>query len=260
LMGYIIMGSPYKTHFKPTCQSMKRKLAKKLCKETIEKDNSVILLIEGQTGAGKSTLALRLAQEFLGEDNPLDYLIFTPFELEEKIEQAQRKGIKYPLLIWDDAGPWMQLIKRYPFDPLAVAIVGHIETMRTWTGLLVLTMTTEKHLPRAIYDNGYIYRYRITVWKNYYDENRGTWQAEALLHERKRRLDGKWYWETGREWLIRFWHYKPGDVFYEEYLKLRLDYAKVYNEIMEAAKRFSKASVSLVKAHEAWKTIRSRSL
>ena len=253
------MGAPYKTHQAPTCAQAKRRLARKLCVESILRDNAFLIVIEGQTGAGKSTLALKLAQEILGEGgDPLEYMFFTPFELEEKVEEAQATGSKYPLLIWDDAGPWMQLIKRYPYDPLAVAIVGHIETMRTWTGLLILTMTTEKHLPRAIYDNGYIYRYRVTVWKNYYDEERGAWQAEALLHERRRRQDGRWYWETSREWLIRFWHYRPGDPLYERYARLRMQYARVYNEVMEAAKRFSRASVSLVKAHEAWKALKQR--
>ncbi|MEB2836109.1 MAG: hypothetical protein GSR80_000125 [Desulfurococcales archaeon] len=253
------MGDPIIPNGKHTCSNVKLRLARRLCIESLMKDNAFILLIEGQTGAGKSTLALKLARALLGEEgDPLDYLIFTPFELEEKVEAAQSSGRKYPLLVWDDAGPWMQLIKRYPYDPLAVAVVGHIETMRTWTGLLILTMTTERHLPRAIYDNGYIYRYRVNVWKNYYDEERGTWQAEALLHERKRRQDGRWYWETSREWLIRFWHFRPGDPLYERYSRLRLQYARVYNEVMEAAKRFSRASVSLVKAHEAWKAIKQR--
>ena len=252
------MGDPYIEHRKHTCRQVRQRLARKLCEESLLRDNAFIVLIEGQTGAGKSTLALKLASAILGEGDPLEYLIFTPFELEEKVEDAQRQGRKYPLLIWDDAGPWMQLIKRYPYDPLAVAIVGHIETMRTWTGLLILTMTTEKHLPRAIYDNGYIYRYRVTVWKNYCDEERRAWQAEALLHKRRRRQDGRWYWETSREWLIRFWHYRPGDLLYERYARLRMQYARVYKEVMEAAKRFSRASVSLVKAHEAWKALKQR--
>ena len=246
-------------HVKDTCRNVRRRLTLKLCTEALVRDNSFIMLIEGQTGAGKSTLALRIAREILGDDEAVfDHLIFTPFELEEKVREARGRGEKFPLIIWDDAGPWMQLMKRYPYDPLAVGIVGHIETLRKWAGILILTMTTEKHLPRAIYDNGYVYRYRVTVWKKYYDRDRGAWKAEGHLHERRRRMDGKWYWDTGSEWLIQFWHFRRGDPFYERYDRLRTSYGDVYNEILEAAKRFSKASISLVKAHEAWKALRAK--
>ena len=133
-------------------------LAKRIFEKVIHYDEGILVGIFGPTGGGKSQYAMKIAYQFYRDWNTvLDHIVFTPFEFEEKAEKAQREGFKYAILIWDDAGPWFELIKRVPWDPLAISVVGHIETMRTWCGALIVTMTTEKHFPRAIKDNGEVY-------------------------------------------------------------------------------------------------------
>ncbi|WFO75583.1 hypothetical protein J4526_01465 [Desulfurococcaceae archaeon MEX13E-LK6-19] len=247
----------------PTSIKIRSAFARRLYKESLLKDQSIIVVIQGPTGAGKSTLALRLAYSFVGDwDYVLNELIiFTPFELEEKSKKARREGIKYPLLIWDDAGPWMRLVKNFPWDPLAVSILGHFETMRTWCGPLILTMTTDKHLPRAIYENGNLYKYKVNTYKEYYDEKRGIWKAVAYIYERKEKANREgFYWDTNNVYRIKFWHFKPGDPVYEKYLKMRVAYSEIFDEVMEKAKTKSRAAVALTTAHERWKEVRKRIL
>ena len=230
---------------KHICQNVRRKLARQFCIEGIVRQNAFLLVIEGPLGSGKSTLALKIAYELLQDwDKVFELLIFTPMELQDKVDQALKEGIRYPLIVWDDAGPWMQIVKRYPYDPFSVAIMGHIETMRTWTGFMIMTMTSEKHLPRGIIQNGYVYRYKARVWKVHYDEKRG-WMSEARVYTRKQREDGKFYWDSSEIKKIQFWLFREGDPVYERYAKIRQAYAEFYNRVLERAKNYGKLSAVL---------------
>ncbi len=130
---------------KNMCEKIRRKLAKRFCIEGVARQNAFLLVIEGPLGSGKSTLALKIAYELLQDwDRVFDLLIFTPMELQEKVDTALKQGIRYPVIVWDDAGPWMEIAKRYPYDPFSVAIMGHIETMRTWTGFMMLSSSLKE--------------------------------------------------------------------------------------------------------------------
>lgn len=70
-------------------------------------DELRIVIVEGTQGYGKSTYACQIAAEVYGtwQWNILkNYLAYDPEELLSRIEDKRKKS---PLLIWDDAGNWL---------------------------------------------------------------------------------------------------------------------------------------------------------
>lgn len=228
----------------PTCKQVRHELARFLCEEVVEKDSAVMIVIEGMAGDGKSTLAMKLCYHLLGKDwdKVLRSIVFNPFDLKKKIDYALEHNTVYRCIIWDDSGPWWELVKRYPYDPFSLSLVGHVETMRTWVKIFINTMLTEKHLPRAVLNNGFLYRYKIRVRKLFYDKKKEAWFSRATVYRRLETYDEKWYWDRSNPVAFNFQLFKPGHPVYEKYAEMRRSYVEFYNTFMEEAKRVGKLS------------------
>lgn len=227
----------------PICKNVQHSFARYLCEEVIMRDTAVFIVIEGMAGDGKSTLALKLCYHLLGDwEKVMQSIVFNPFDLKKKIDYALEKGIIYPCIVWDDSGPWWELVKRYPYDPFSLSLIGHVETMRTWVKVFINTMLTEKHLPRAVADNGHLYRYKIKVRKIIYDKQNQTWVSRATVYRRYEGYNDKWLWDRSSPITFTFRLFKKGHPVYEEYAKMRHDYVRFYNRFMEEAKKVGRLS------------------
>lgn len=233
------------------CEQVRRDWLRRMCYEAYMKQNSFLMVVEGPLGAGKSTFALKIAYDIYRDwDRVLDSIFFTPVELVERIEYNIAARTRDVIIILDDWGVWMELIKRYPYDPFSVSLLGHFETMRTWAGIVIMTMTTDKHMPRALRDNGYIYRYKAKVWKVHSDA-RGE-MSRVRIYQRKQRMDEKWYWDTSTMIETSLWLFKPDHEVYSKYAEIRKRYVEFYNQVMEQAKKYSKMSVVLKTMATKW--------
>ncbi len=216
----------------------RRNLSKLLLKEMIENRSTSIVGIYGRTGAGKSVYAIKVAYDFYQDwDKVLDYIVFTPFDFQEAVEYLERTDTWVPVLIWDDAGPWLELLKRNSWHPLAIGIRGLFETMRLRVGAILMTMTSERSMPRSIKYNGNLYKFRVRVLRNGYNQN-GKEQAlvEIQARREKRNEWGSYYWDTGvlyRDYIIlRI----PN---YDEYEVIRKMYIKLYSKLVKASREIA---------------------
>jgi len=216
-----------------------RNLSKLLKKEM---DSTVIVGIYGKPGAGKSIYAMKTALDFYGDwDKVLSHIVFTPFDFEMAMEYLEKKNKWIPLLIWDDAGPWLELLKHNPWHPLAIGIRGIFETMRLRVGAILITMTSERSMPRGIKYNGNIYRYRVKVVKNGSLEN-GVAKSIAIIQVRREKMNDweKYYWDTST--LYRD-HFTLKMERYNEYEDLRKLYIELYTDLVEASKEIPPAKL-----------------
>ena len=239
----------------PTLEEIRGRLAKEIYKKLKYEDNSFIVAITGPTGSGKSQYAMKIAYQFYRDwDLVLSNIIFTPFELEERFNELKRKNEKIPILIWDDAGPWMRIMKNAPWDPLTVSVLGHLETMRLRVGAILMTMTSERSLPRTIKYNGNLYKFRARVLRNGSNQA-GKPQAlvEIQARREKRNEWGSYYWDTSilyRDYIIL----KIPN--YNDYEVLRKLYIKLYSKLVKASREIAPNKL-LDYIYEEWKKMKT---
>jgi hypothetical protein len=176
---------------------VKGNLARLLWKEMREYDSNSVVVIFGRTGAGKSQYAMKISYQFYRDWNEvLKWLVFTPFDFQRVIEELDARDAWIPILIWDDAGPWLELLKRNSWHPLAIGIRGAFETARIRVGAVLLTMTTDRSLPRSIAYDGYLYKFRAKMVKAG-SQVYGASKSMARIQVRRERESkwGKFYWE-----------------------------------------------------------------
>ena len=82
-----------------------------LLQKTLEaetRDGFVFIMIIGERGKGKSSLALNLAARLVGEENVIDALVFTIDDFDSKVSEPPEKLVaedgRLKLLLWDDIG------------------------------------------------------------------------------------------------------------------------------------------------------------
>jgi len=108
-----------------------------------------IVIVEGYTGVGKSVYALLTASYIYKtwDWNKLkNYFIYDPIELDEKSGSNASK--RKPLLIWDDAGAWLNN-KDYK-DRWVKEACKYFQTARTEWGCIMLTTVDAENIVRDI--------------------------------------------------------------------------------------------------------------
>ena len=213
-------------------QSCQRRLEKsrepmlfKYWNNIISNSESRIHNIIGQTGSGKSTLALLYLMRRYDCDleEIFDKIVWRPDHFLEKYEEGRE------VLVWDDAGIWFRLLARMPWDPLSITLNSIFDVGRLHVPLVLLTMVTDRDLPRGIRYNSFIYRSRTRVWKIGFSETHGVHRAKAITQFRKEKADwSQSYWDASQEYVYKFYHFKSNDPLYLMYLELRRKYARFF--------------------------------
>ncbi len=233
-MIYNIGGYPHPYIPNRLVVKPRKNLTKLLYREMRSYDSVSIVGIYGKTGAGKSIYALKIGYEFYRNWNEvLKYVVFTPFDLQEAIDYLCANNEWIPILIWDDAGPWLELLKRASWHPLSIGIRGMFETLRINLGALLLTMTSETSLPRTIRNNGNIYKYRVRIIRNGKSMGK-TPQSKAEIQIRREKTSewGKYYWDHSSIYVDYFNLKIPN---YEKYQKIRNNYLTLYSKLIMAS-------------------------
>ena len=216
----------------PKIEAVKGSLARLIAREIAEYDSSSIVTVFGRTGAGKSQYALKVSHQFYRDwGEVLRWVVFTPFDFQAAIEELDSRGEWVPVIVWDDAGPWLELLKRNSWHPLAVGIRGAFETARVRVGAVILTMTTDRSLPRSIAYDGYLYKFRAKLVK--WGSDKGKPKSLARIQVRVERESewGKFYWEERyRDWVTL------NTPVYGEYLALRKRYLALYNKLIRESR------------------------
>ncbi|NPA97990.1 MAG: hypothetical protein GXO43_01290 [Crenarchaeota archaeon] len=249
------IGGPLYIDQKRSLQLKPRKNLSRLILHEIRESNSTSIVgVYGKTGAGKSIYSMKIAYEFYRDwDKVLDYIIFTPFDFQEAIDYLEKTDDWIPVLIWDDAGPWMELMKRTSWHPLTLGIRGAFETMRLRVGAILMTMTNERSMPRSILYNGNLYKFRVRVVRNGHKSD-GTpiSIAEIQVRKEKRSDWGSYYWDTTNIYQDYFVLKTPN---YSEYEELRRAYIKLYNKLIMASREIGPSKI-LDYIYEEWKKMR----
>lgn len=232
----------------------RKNLARLLAIEMNESDSTSVVVAMGKTGVGKSIYAMKIAHEFYKDwNNVLDYIVFTPFDFQEMIDYLEANDLWIPILIWDDAGPWMELMKRTSWHPLTIGIRGALETMRIRIGALILTMTNERSLPRSIRYNGNIYKFRAKIVRCGRNAKYPLSLAEIQVRKEKRSDWGSYYWDTSVIYRDKFTLHTPN---YSEYEILRKAYVKLYNKLIMASRTIGPSKI-LDYIYNEWKKMRN---
>ncbi len=251
-MGGTPITTPKKASL-PSSREVKGTLVRRLLKEMKLNDSASLIVIMGKTGAGKSQYAMKIAYQFYKDwDLVLRYMVFTPFDFQEIIQGIDQEDGWIPVIVWDDAGPWLELIKRASWHPLAIGLRGTFETMRVRVGAIIFTMTIDRSLPRSLAYDGNLYKFRAKVVRNGWT-NAGTPKSLARIQERKERKNewGRFYWEeTMRDYFAL-------DVpIYNKYNVLRKKFLKLYLKLVMKSRELGMKEV-LNYIYEEWKRMRS---
>ena len=236
---------------------VKKNLSKLLLHEIRSSDSGSIIGIYGKTGAGKSIYSMKIAYEFYGDWNlVLKYIVFTPFDLQSAIEYLHDNDLWIPILIWDDAGVWLELMKRTSWHPLTIGIRGALETMRTRIGGILMTMTSEYSLPRSIKYNGNLYKYRCRIIRfgtsTYNDKRMAQSRAEIQVRREYKSNWGKFYWDHSNIY-IDYFVLKTGN--YSKYEEIRNAYLKLYNKLIMASREIGPSKI-LDYIYNEWKRLK----
>jgi len=115
--------------------------------EFIEKayhaDECKVFIPYGPLGIGKTTYACKVVAQIYGtKGNPnweavKSRMVFHPREFVEKTEALMESGKKDYVLIWDDAGLWLNSLEHW--NPFVRSIVKYLNVMRTNLAGLILT-------------------------------------------------------------------------------------------------------------------------
>ncbi len=232
------MGGPHHISIEE-CRP-RRALSRLLYKE-MQYSSTTIVGVYGRTGAGKSIYAMKVAHDFYRDwDLLLNCIIFTPFDFQEVSDYLEEVGAWIPVIIWDDAGPWMELLKRTPWHPLTIGVRGILETMRLRIGAVILTMTNERSLPRPILYNGSLYKYRARVLRNGTNGVVPKSIVEIQVRREKRSEWGSYYWDSSISFRDQIVLRMPN---YDEYERLRRLYIRLYNKMVAASREVAPAKI-----------------
>ncbi len=217
-------------------------------------NSGTIVGIYGKTGAGKSIYAMKVAYEFIRDwDQVLKFIVFTPFDFQQAVDYLQRNNIWIPILIWDDAGIWMELLKRTSWHPMSIGIRGAFETLRVNIGAVLMTMTSEYSLPRNIKNNGNLYKFRVRMIRNG-TSNHKTPQSIAEIQVRRERYTewGKFYWDSANIYVDHIVLRTPN---YNEYEKIRNAYLNLYTKLIMASREIGPSKI-MDYIYEEWKKLK----
>ena len=123
-------------------QYQKLSILIKVIRKAILNDEWLPILIYGEKGKGKSTLALWIAYHIYGNwDTVLKYIVFTPLQFLEKIIECSNEFEdeygRCPLIIWDDIGAYTVYDPKTYFSEEFTQLKKTWETIRSELAVLI---------------------------------------------------------------------------------------------------------------------------
>ena len=100
-------------------------------------------------GIGKSVLAIKLLLgAYRDWDRARKYIFYSPAEFVNVFKELVDKHKRIPLAVWDDAGAWL-FRGRYK-SKFVMAVVEHLEVIRTHVSTMIFTATSYGKLAKGI--------------------------------------------------------------------------------------------------------------
>lgn len=131
----------------------------------IRYDSIVTAYVYGEMGAGKTSYALWVAKEVLGDWNKsLDHLFFRPEEAINAVVRAVNQNRKLPIIIMDDAGTWLDRMTWWEREK--VSFMKFFNLIRSVAHAIIFTTPSEE-LPKQILNKCFV---RINVRRTTYEE------------------------------------------------------------------------------------------
>ncbi|OYT57438.1 MAG: hypothetical protein B6U76_00920 [Desulfurococcales archaeon ex4484_217_2] len=214
----------------------------------IEADPWIRLNEESDTGVGKSVYALKTAAAVIHNvlnvdveecwETALNLIVFKPTEIVEKVRLASKLGMKLPVLIWDDAGYWLN--KRFWNSPLIKSTIRLLQVFRPKLSSLILTTPQFSELAFGIRERVNVL-VRIGGIEQLRDHFNKALNRHVLIERRKVYIYALGKDELWKNKLIKrkiaeeeVWMYIPDNV-YAKYEKLRLSYVREAEKDMVTA-------------------------
>lgn len=177
------------------------------------------IVVQGFHGYGKSSFAAYVASEIYGTWNwsfLKNYIVFHPREFLEKIMKVKQK---HPLIIWDDAGYWLNSMD---FNNKFVKAVGkYMQVARMDWGCIMFTSISSKDVINKV--RGIEGRFKVKITKNGSDKLRPH-RRTATTYEYWESPDGSRYGENGL-YDERFKAWMPQQ-YYDGYLPYRRSFTQ----------------------------------
>lgn len=192
-------------------------------------NETLFCVIEGELGAGKSSVAIQMLIDIYGDEKWKRYLVFKPEDFLNLINELIEKGERVPLIVWDDAGLWLYSMDWA--DERVKTVVKFLNVSRTVTAGLIFTTPTMDMLVGKI---PVMPGMRVaTVTKQgagKADPNRRSFIVARTI---KTRWGKKWV----RDYIEDSFNVKLPEDVYDYYQPLRDRYAREANEMMREAWR-----------------------
>jgi len=189
-------------------------------------------------GIGKSVYSIKIIMQVYNvKDWPKirEYIVFTPEDFVKILDKLINENIRLPLLVWDDAGFWLN--KQRWMNKFVIAVRENMNVIRSYMTSIIFTSPTYVELARGIRDH--LDLAVLIRLKNYdpdpqkrYSRGRGYKHSEDLFFTNKKRPEPI-FEDMFKLWLPDriFW---PYDEFRKEYVKIGLQRMKQrIHEIVE---------------------------
>lgn len=184
------------------------------------------IIIEGNHGYGKTTFACIVASEIYETwdwSSLKKYIVFTPQEFLARLNKLKKKQ---PLLIWDDAGYWLNSLDYQ--NKFVKAVGKYIQVARTDWACIIFTSISAKDIINKV--RGIQERYKIRITKH----------GCNITHPNARTAVTYTYWETpdGSRFgernpqTERFEAHMP-DTFYERYRPYRKTFTNLAKKTIQ---------------------------
>jgi hypothetical protein len=122
-----------------------------LIQKAMEEDECIFFIVYGPVRYGKTAYAMKTLAQVQQTWNPdilKKYIVFKPEDFITKVKRLREKKEKQSLLIWEDAGVWLNCMKWN--DPLVIAISKYLDVSGTDWGGIMFTTPLPGHVIRRI--------------------------------------------------------------------------------------------------------------
>ena len=195
-------------------------------------NETLFCIIEGELGAGKSSVAIQMLIDIYGPEKWKKYLVFKPEDFLNLVNELIESGERVPLIVWDDAGLWLYAMDWS--DERVKSVVKFLNVVRTVAGGIVFTTPTMDMLVGKI---PLMPGMRVATVTR---EGMGNGSARGASHDRRkfivaRTIKTRWGKKWVRDYIEDDFNVRLPEDIYGYYQPLRDKYAEEANAMMREA-------------------------